>query len=61
MQRFWKVTVLAAGIMAVVELAQMLLLVGTCDVDDLILNVTGAALGYWLFRILHPKKKAPAA
>lgn len=61
MQRFWKVTVLTAGIMAAVELAQMLLLVGTCDVDDLILNVTGAALGYWLFRILHPKKKAPAA
>lgn len=61
MQRFWKVALLAAGIMAAVELAQMLLLVGTCDVDDLILNVAGAALGYWLFRLIHPKEKAPAA
>lgn len=61
MQRFWKVALLAAGIMAAVELAQMLLLVGTCDVDDLILNVAGAALGYWLFRLIHPEEKAPAA
>ena len=60
MQKFWKIILQAAGTMTVVELAQMLLLVGTCDVDDLILNVAGAALGYGLFRIIHPKNKAPA-
>ena len=53
LRRFWKTLLLAAGIMAVVEIAQMLLLVGTCDVDDLILNVCGAALGYWLFYLTH--------
>lgn len=61
MRRFWKTILLAAGIMTTVELAQMLLLVGTCDVDDLILNTTGAALGYGLYRLLHPEKKTPAA
>ena len=41
----------AAGIIAGVELTQMLTLLGTCDVDDLILNLIGTALGcglYWL-------------
>ena len=61
MRRIWKTILLAAGIMPAVALAQMLLLVGTCDVDDLILNVTGAALGYGLFRLIHPEKKSPAA
>ena len=61
MQQFWKTLLLAAGTMTVVELAQMLLLVGTCDVDDLILNAAGAALGYGLFRIIHPENKTPAA
>lgn len=54
MRRFWKTLLLAAGIMTAVELTQMLLLVGTCDVDDLILNLTGTALGYGLYRLLHP-------
>lgn len=55
--KLWKTLLLAAGIVAVVELLQMLLLVGTCDVDDLILNVTGAAIGYGLFK-LCPRSKS---
>ena len=43
-----------------VELLQMLLLVGTCDVDDLIQNLLGAALGYGLFRLMRWGKKSPA-
>lgn len=49
--KLWKTLLLAAGIVTVVELLQMLLLVGACDVDDLILNVTGAAIGYGLYRL----------
>lgn len=60
MQRLWKTGLFAAGIMTAVELLQMLLLVGTCDIDDLILNVLGACMGYGLFRLMHWKKKAPA-
>lgn len=61
MRRLWKTALLAAGVMAAIELLQMLLLVGTCDVDDLILNVLGAALGYGLFRLSHYKNEKPAA
>lgn len=56
MRRFWKTILLAAGIVTMVELLQMLLLVGTCDIDDLILNVLGAALGYGLFRLTRNEK-----
>ena len=45
--------------MTVVELLQMLLLLGTCDIDDLILNVLGACLGYLLFYLNH-RKGTPA-
>lgn len=60
MQRLWKTALLSAGVMTAVELLQMLLLVGTCDIDDLILNVLGACLGYGLFRLTHREKKTPA-
>ena len=35
----------------------MLLRVGVCDVDDLILNVTGAAIGYGCFAIYRYNKE----
>lgn len=51
-------TVLAtAGIITAVEIIQLLTLVGSCDIDDLILNVIGAALGFLLQK--HIKKPAP--
>ncbi len=37
----------------VVELLQMLLLTGSCDIDDWILNVSGAVLGYLLLKKYH--------
>lgn len=35
-----------AWIVCVVEILQLFTLLGSCDIDDLILNVFGAALGY---------------
>ena len=58
-RRFWRTLLLAAGVMIPVELLQMLLLVGSCDVDDLILNLLGASLGYWLYSLNHRSKKGP--
>ena len=52
---FWKALLLAALVMVTVEVLQMLLLVGTCDVDDLILNLLGTALGYGFFKLSHRK------
>lgn len=49
LRKWHRVILTAAGIVSLVELFQMLLLVGTCDIDDLILNLAGAAIGWGLF------------
>ncbi len=48
--RLWRTLTATAGIILMVELAQSLTLLGRCDIDDLILNLLGAALGYGLYR-----------
>lgn len=54
---FWR-TFLAAGLLiCAVEILQMLLLVGSCDVDDLILNLAGVAIGYGMYRWTNPKER----
>ena len=35
-------------IMSTVELCQLLTLRGFCEVDDVLLNVAGAAIGWWI-------------
>ncbi len=56
--KWYRCLLTAAGIIALVELLQMLFLVGACDIDDLILNLTGTALGYGLFAAMgHSEKK----
>ena len=52
--RTWAMVLL---IMLAVELAQLLTLRGKFDVDDLILNLLGAAVGYVIFRLFHPVQK----
>lgn len=46
----WKLLLWAFLLMLIVELLQMLLLVGTFDIDDLILNLSGTAVGYGLLK-----------
>ena len=36
-----------------VEILQVLFTVGTCDIDDLILNLLGASMGYGIYKILE--------
>lgn len=50
LRRFWRFLAVFAGSVAAVETAQLLLRVGFCDVDDLLLNCLGAALGFLLWR-----------
>lgn len=52
MRKLWKTALLATGIMVCVEVLQMLLLVGTCDIDDVMLNVLGASMGYGVYKLL---------
>ena len=57
LRSWWKTLAVAAGGIAAVELGQMLTLLGTCDVDDLILNLLGAAMGWGLFLLFRKKRK----
>ncbi len=50
LNRLWKVLAVAAGIVILIEVSQALTLLGRCDIDDLILNLLGSAIGYWLYR-----------
>jgi len=49
--KFYKVVIIVAVSVLIVEILQGLLRVGTPDVDDLILNLSGAMLGYAIIKI----------
>lgn len=48
---FWRGLLACAGCIAIVELVQLFTLLGSLDVDDLILNLAGAAVGHGLYRL----------
>lgn len=57
-QRNVFVTLLSVAVMiAVVETVQFFSLLGSCDIDDLILNLAGALLGYILWKFSGAMKK----
>ncbi len=51
-RRAWKIGILGLEISLVIELSQFLFQRGIFDVDDLILNTSGALLGYLLFYLV---------
>lgn len=51
LRKLWKVMLCALAAMILVELSQYLTALGSCDVDDLILNLLGVAFGYCLWCI----------
>ena len=52
LRKFWKTSLTTILIITAVELAQLLTLLGSCDIDDLILNVIGSAIGYCLHKLI---------
>ena len=54
LNRFRNVLLTTALIITAVEIIQLLTLVGSCDIDDLILNAAGAAIGYGLHKLTKP-------
>lgn len=58
LQRLWKVLLAAAGIILLVETVQVMTLLGRCDIDDLILNLLGAAIGYGLYKRIEKTGRA---
>lgn len=51
-----RVLLTTAVIIAAVEIIQLFTLVGSCDIDDLILNTLGSGLGFFIHR--HTEKPA---
>ena len=51
-RKLWKTLLTTALVIILVELIQVFTLVGSCDIDDLILNLLGAAMGYGLYRLV---------
>ncbi len=47
-------TLCTAVIIMIVEILQLVTLLGSLDIDDLILNLIGSALGYLLYKALSP-------
>ena len=46
------------GIIAIIEILQLFTLRGSCDVDDLLLNLLGIAMGYGLYQLLNKRTNA---
>ena len=51
LRRFSRCLLVSLGLLALVEVTQLFTLLGSGDVDDLILNLLGVLLGYALFRL----------
>ena len=57
LRKWWKTWLATLVIMLAVETAQLFSLRGSFDVDDLILNLAGAAIGHVIYRWMNPVKK----
>ena len=53
LRKFWRTLLSTCIIMSLVEVLQLVLTVGTCDIDDLILNTIGSAFGYCIYRLCN--------
>ena len=54
-RNFFLTVVVAALIICLVEALQYITGLGSCDIDDLILNIAGVILGYGLWKRKHKK------
>lgn len=52
---FWRFAVKTLCIIFTIEVLQMLTLLGVFDVDDILLNMTGLTLGYFLYFLFRRK------
>ena len=53
----WRCLLWGGAIVVCVELTQLFALVGSCDFDDLVLNLVGIGFGYGLYWLTHHRKE----
>ena len=51
MKKYYKFLITMIVIVIIIELLQFITMSGSCDIDDLILNVLGASIIYFIFKI----------
>lgn len=51
LQKFWKFILCIIGIILAIEIIQLVTLLGSLDIDDLILNTLGAIVGFIIYKI----------
>lgn len=51
LQKFWTTVVTVLGVILATEVVQLVFQLGSFDIDDFILNISGAMFGYSLIRI----------
>ena len=51
MGRFWRHFLVMTAIIVAVELLQLMAELGTCDVDDLLLNLAGTTMGFGFYKL----------
>lgn len=56
MKKYWKFLIVMILIVSIIEVLQFVTLSGACDIDDLILNVFGASVMYFITKIKLIKK-----
>ncbi len=56
LRKLWRTLAFSALVITAVEIAQLLTLRGFGDVDDLLLNLVGVAMGYGLYRLMGGSK-----
>ena len=56
---FFRTMFIGFELSLMIELSQLVLKVGSCDVDDVLLNTLGCCLGYGLYRLIkwHRRKE----
>lgn len=57
LRAFWRTLLCTLLGIAAIEVLQLVLKVGCCDIDDLLLNTLGASAGYLLFYLLRRIKR----
>lgn len=50
-RKMWKLVLVCTGIIVCIELVQMVTMLGSLDVDDLILNLLGCMIGYGIWKL----------
>ena len=50
-RKWWRHALLMTGIIVSVELLQITFSLGTCDIDDLLLNLIGTGMGFFAWKL----------